>query len=365
MMAVIMDYLAWRGDLTFDKSPFNEVDNYIVAKIGTADLTGIVPEDAREVPFGLALDLYDAKYGKKADYLGALASASIMPVMREAAKSVRFRDIRLSGFTRKYVVEETEQFSALTVVLPDGRRYVSFRGTDDTLIAWKENLLMSVEKNVAAQKDALAYLEWAAGAYPGELIVGGHSKGGNLAVYAAAAAAPEIQERICKVYSNDGPGFMSDFLRSEGYLRIRPKIKLILPQHSIVGTLLTQDDNYEIVRSLKAGFAGHDGFNWTVLGPAFERCGEFSKGSRVFDDSIDAMVEKMTVEDRRTFIEELFDTLEKSGAKTVTDITEQRLKNVLKLTNSLRKAPEVRKFIGALIEEMIRSRKELRKSGSE
>ena len=356
-MAVIKDYLAWRGDLSFESSPFNEVDNYIVAKIGTPDLSGIVPEDAREIPLTLALDLYDAKFGRKGDYLGRLASSSIMPVIREAAQSVRFRDLKLSGFRHKYAVEETEQFSALTVTLPDGRHYVSFRGTDDTLTAWKENMLMAVEETVAAQKDALAYLNWAAEEYPGDLLVGGHSKGGNLAVYASAMTSRETQERISAVYSNDGPGFMPEFLRREGYVRIRPKIKLFLPQHSIVGTLLSQEENFEIVRSVKSGIAAHDGFNWAVLGPRFERCDKLSRGSRVFDDSIDAMVEKMTVDDRRAFIEDLFDVLGRSGAETVTDLTEQRLRSTLKLAGSLRKAPEVRKFITALIEEMFRNRK--------
>ena len=359
-MAVIKDYLAWRGDLSFDSSPFNEVDNYIVAKIGTPDLTGIVPEDAREIPLSLALDLYEAKYGKKGDYLGRLASASIMPVIREAANTVRFRDLKLSGFRRKYAVEETEQFSALTVTLPDGRHYVSFRGTDDTLIAWKENMLMSVEETVAAQRDALAYLDWAAGQYPGELIVGGHSKGGNLAVYAAAKTSPGTQERISAVYSNDGPGFMPDFMQSEGCLRIRPKIKLFLPQHSLVGTLLTQEERCEIVRSLKSGLAAHDGFNWAVLGPRFERCEKLSRGSRVFDESIDSMLEKMSVDERRVFIDDLFEVLGKTGAQTVTDLTEQKLHSTLKLAGSLRKAPEVRKFITALIEELFRNRKEVK-----
>lgn len=359
-MAVITDYLAWRGDLSFENSPFNEVDNYIVAKLGTPDLSGIVPEDAREIPLSLALDLYETKYGKKGDYLGRLASPSIMPVIRDAAKSVRFRDLKLSGFRHKYAVEETEQFSALTVTLPDGRHYVSFRGTDDTLIAWKENMLMSVEGTVAAQKDALTYLNWAGEQYPGELIVGGHSKGGNLAVYASAMTLPETQERISAVYSNDGPGFMPGFMQSEGYLRIKPKIKLFLPQHSIVGTLLTQEEHFEIVRSVKPGLAAHDGFNWAVLGPRFERCEKLSRSSRVFDESIDSMVEKMSVDERRVFIDDLFEVLGKTGAQTITDLTEQKLRSTLKLAGSLRKAPEVRKFITALIEELFRSRKDLK-----
>ena len=139
----IFDYLDWRGDLPFSVSPFNEIDNYIVAKIGCCDFDGIVPEDAQAVPIGEALDTYFAAVGADVRF-GVLCSAKLAPLLRRLPETPRFRDLTLSGFVRRALPERTEQFSALTVSIPDGTHYVSFRGTDDTLYAWKEDCMMAL-----------------------------------------------------------------------------------------------------------------------------------------------------------------------------------------------------------------------------
>ena len=238
-MAFISDYLTEKGDLSFREEPFNEVDNYVIAKVGSPNFTDVLPPGER-LPLGEVVTDDCARSGGEAGYLGALASPEIITVLRRLPELRRYRDLLLSGYVRRILPAQTEQFSALTVTLPLGWSYVSFRGTDDTLLGWKENFLMSVGR-VEAQADAAAYLASAAKRVEGPLMVGGHSKGGNLAVYASAMAAPEIQERITGVYNNDGPGFLPEFYQEPGYLRIRPKLHTLLPQNTLVGTLLTRE----------------------------------------------------------------------------------------------------------------------------
>ena len=353
-MATIQDYLTWRGDLPFSADPLNEVDNYILAKIGCPDYTGIVPESGGSVPLRDAVTAFFGQKGKEAVSLGALASGMIVPVLKKLTGTQRFGDIGLTGFIKKLEPSSTEQFSALTLLLPDRTAYVSFRGTDDTLIGWKENMMMAVSDSVPAQRDALEYLNETARKVSGPLIVGGHSKGGNLAVYAAAMADPSIQRRIRAVYNNDGPGFTEEFLRQEGYLRIRPKLHTLLPQFSLVGMMLEREKNVSIVRSPRPGPAAHDGLLWEVAGPRFVRCEQFSRSSLSFEESLRSVLEGMDIEQRKQFISELFNTLEEAGASTVTDLSEMQARKALDLVRKVRNQPEVGKFLSSLIELMLK-----------
>lgn len=349
----IFDYLDWRGDLPFSVSPFNEVDNYIVAKIGCCNFDGIVPEDAQAVPIGAALDAYFDAVGGDARF-GVLCSAKLTPLLRRLPATPRFRDLTLSGFVRRALPERTEQFSALTVSLPDGTHYVSYRGTDDTLYAWKEDCMMALLRAVPAQRDAADYLAWAASAYDGPLRVGGHSKGGNLAVYAAANAPAAVQARIGVIYNNDGPGFDAAFLDSPGYRAVRERIQTYLPQYSIVGTLLEQDTNCTIVRSARFGVAAHDGFNWGVRGTAFLRCDDLSRSSRAFDATMERVLGQMDMDERREFIETLFRILTATGAVTLTDINERRLRKALSIARGMAKEKTVSRFVAEVIEQMVK-----------
>ena len=352
-MAFISDYLTEKGDLSFREEPFNEVDNYVIAKVGSPNFTDVLPPGER-LPLGEVVTDYFARSGGEAGYLGALASPEIITVLRRLPELRRYRDLLLSGYVRRILPAQTEQFSALTVTLPLGWSYVSFRGTDDTLLGWKENFLMSVGR-VEAQADAAAYLAAAAERLPGPLLVGGHSKGGNLAVYASAMAAPEIQERITGVYNNDGPGFLPEFYQEPGYLRIRPKLHTLLPQNTLVGTLLTREKWVSVVKSSRAGPAAHDGFTWEVRGTRFVRCPNLSPSSRAFEETMDRVLANMDQEQRREFTEELFDALGAVGAATVTELSEQKLYQALEIAGSFRKGTGTKKFVLEVLREMVKA----------
>ena len=278
----------------------------------------------------------------------------ILFILRRLPETERFRDVRLSGFINRVIPKITEQFSALTLTLPDGSHYVSFRGTDDNIAAWKENFMMSLDGAVPAQRDAAEYLLWAASVYPGPMIVGGHSKGGNLAVFAAASAPPEVQERITAVYNNDGPGFDETFLASEGFRRISGKVITLLPQFSIVGTLLSQPNDCTVVKSRRSGVAAHDGFFWEVRGTAFVRCDHLSRRSQAFDETMQEMLRRMDQNERAEFIDLFFDLLTSTGATTLTDINEHKLRKALEIRKGLRKDKTVQRFALDAAEQMLK-----------
>ncbi len=355
-MPTITDHLDAHGAESFEELPFGEADNYIVCKLVNPNFTGVLEEAGESVPIGEAFDRLYALRGEEAEAMGALASPHLMPVLRRLPETVRFRDLRLSGYVRRIRPDKTEQFSALTVHLPNGRKYVAFRGTDDTLLGWKENFLMAVQLHVEAQKDAAAYLLSAAEQWEGPLLAGGHSKGGNLAVYAGALVPEEAQKRILGVYNFDGPGFLPEFYTEPGYLRLRPKVRTYLPRHSLVGTLLTREKWASVVECRTAFAAAHDGFTWEVKEDAsFLRAARLSRSSRAFEETMDQVLERLSLEERRQFIEELFDALSSTGAVTLTDLTENRLSQAIGIAGSFRRGTGTRRFVLLVLGQLLKS----------
>lgn len=348
----IQEYLDWRGDIPFSVSPVNPVDEYIIVKAGMPDLTGLVPESGEYVPVGRAAEGYRAS-GRAMD-LGLISSSLVVPSFLRLPETVRFRDLMLSGYREETNPEDDKQFSALTVRIPGGGHYVTFRGTDDTLVGWKENFLMTVMDSVPAQREALEYLCWAAETYPGELVVAGHSKGGNLAIFAASRAPEEIQSRISRVICFDCPGFWEDFYREDGYRRIRDRICRIIPQKALIGNLLYQDGEAQIVHSSVFTLSSHDGFRWDTGPEGFVPCGELTPSSLAFDKAMKEVLVSLTREEREAAIEDFFGTLTSGGCQTLTDLSGSDIRRIIQILRTLSGKPEVQKLLLEMAENMTR-----------
>jgi len=210
-----------------------------------------------------------------------------------------------------------------------------------------------VEDEIPAQRDAGRYLLEEATAGDGPILVGGHSKGGNLAVYAALIVPEAVQARIGTVYNFDGPGFRRDRSETPGYLRVRPKLQTILSQHAIVGRLLHHETRCTIVKSSQPGIAAHDGFQWETEGERFVRCADFALTSSAFDAAMQELADSMAQQQRQSFVEELFSVFSATGALTLMDLTDNRLKNAVLLAQQMRKGNEVRQFIHKLTRLML------------
>lgn len=331
-MANLLDYLDWRGDLTLAQAPFNEVDNLILAEVSFVDFSGIVPPPGmgESVPLRTAAEAFFARFpeGEKID-MGVLVPDAIPDMLRKMADSRRFGEMGLNCFVDWLDVERGEQFAALTVETGDGRLYLSFRGTDDTLAGWKEDFDLAWMPEVPAQKKAEQYVTEVARQYPRRhLLLGGHSKGGNLAVYAGVFCPAAVQRRIDTVWSNDGPGFRDDLLDLPQHRRIEDRIVAIVPKSSVVGMLLEHEGDYTVVDSDQLGFMQHDGFSWQVMGDHFITLRQMTRQAHLSDLEMRKWVRAMTPEQRGKFVDALFAVLTASGAVTLTDLKADSFKAV-------------------------------------
>jgi hypothetical protein len=341
-MPNLMDYLEWRGDLTFRESPPNEVDNLIFSLLSYVDLDGIVPSNhkggatVREA----AAEYFFTHPEYAAHPLGLIIPADILTLFRRMAHTRRFRDLVLSGYVNEISLERETQFSAVTVRLPDEGIFVAFRGTDDTIVGWKEDFKLSILDEVPAQTMAAEYLNRLDLTPDAKLYIGGHSKGGNLAVWGAVHAEERVRDRIRTVFSNDGPGFSEGTVTSEAYKALAPRIRVYLPEDSLVGLLLEHDESYTVVRSNRKGLFQHDGLSWEVMGGSFLRAEALSLKGIHNDTVVRERIDSMTRGERREFIRLVFNLLESTGAKTLTDLRHGGTKIALSMVKTYRELPK-------------------------
>ena len=355
-MADIFDYLLWRGDLPMDTVPPNPVDTLILSELSYIDFAGLVPGDfLHPVPLKVAAEAFAAlpdredrdRVKRDADLLAA------------AAKTVRFGDLRLAFYRSELLPQMQSQFAALSWLLPCGTAVVTYRGTDLTITGWKEDFNMSFQSSVPAQEKALWYLEALARVHGGPIRLAGHSKGGNLAVYAAAQTIAEIQERILSVHNHDGPGFHSHVLRDPGYRAILPKTRTFLPQSSVVGMLLEHEEPYTVVRSRQVSLLQHEPYTWEVLGGGFVELEEVDDSSRFLDRTIKQWLAETTPEERNAFVDALYELL---TLGQIDDVREVILpKNVLRYLRMLRTDEQMRSVIARQFAELFRIAVDTRK----
>ncbi|MGN1020212.1 MAG: Mbeg1-like protein [Aristaeellaceae bacterium] len=345
-MPNMMDYLTWRGDLPMTAAPFTPVDGLILASMSYNDL-GPRAEGGEGMLLQELAPLLPLR-----EQTGNQYFVQWRDLLYAMADTARFGPIRLHDYVNLVDDARNIQFSAVTAELPDGRSCVCFRGTDSTLVGWREDFTMAFESPVPAQMEALTYLERTALLHTGELLVVGHSKGGNLASYAAAHAAPATQARIRGIYSFDGPGLDDATLESEGYGRIREALHSIIPQSSVVGLLLAHHPNYTVVRSTALSLLQHDAFTWQLTGPRFEELGDVDAGSQLMDETLHEWLCQAPPEQRKVFVDTLFTLLESTGAATLNDLSADRLHSAQAILSATR---EVEAETGRMIARLISS----------
>ena len=357
-MANILDYLEWRGDLTLEVSPFNEVDALLLAELSFINFEGIVPppEIGRGVRLHDAAEAYCTRNEGREIDMGVLVPDRIPAMFCAMASSRRFGDMLVNAFEEHTDSEIEQQFAAVTVELGDGTVYVSFRGTDDTLVGWKEDLNMGFLAEVPSQEQAVRYLNRAARQYAGrKLRVGGHSKGGNLAVYSAVRSVAAVQDRILAVYNNDGPGFMYDLSATAEHQRIAGRILTIVPQSSVVGMLLQHEKNVQVVHSTYEGIMQHDGFSWEVKGTQFVHLDDFSREGKIVDETIDSWASELSARQREALADAIYEVLTATGAQTLSELNEEKLKSAVGMLKSYKNLDrETRRALAGAVKLLLR-----------
>ena len=354
-MANIFDYLAWRKDVPFSVSPFNEVDGLVLSELIYADFSGCVGENEEKVPLKEVRNRFWQRHTKE-EIMADDSYTKMAPfLMDDMTDGARFQDTRVSWF---YDVVDTAadiQLAVATFWLPDGTAFVAFRGTDSTIVGWKEDFLLSYLPETEGQRRSAAYMDahFADGNAP--IRVGGHSKGGNLAVYAAVSACPAVRNRIKAVYCNDGPGFLDAFTQSEAYKEMLPRIICIVPEESMIGTLLSNQAYQHVVKSTAVSIIQHDGFSWQVLGPRFVEAEKRSDGSYLTETTLKEWLRGMNENDRRLFVTTLFGLLEATGAQTIPQIKQDMVGSLANMKKMMDNTPkEDRDAVWAIIAKLLK-----------
>lgn len=325
-MENIINYLMWRGDLDFVRDPINEVDGLILSILSYNDFEGIVPEPGSKDTLTLREAAERFKQIKDISHLKDIPFLERIPdLLHKASETERFGNLELTWFVSQIDDESTKQFAALIFKLHEKLNFISFRGTDDSLAGWKEDLQMSFLEEVQSQKEAVIYTERAIKSLRGNFVLGGHSKGGNLAIYSALNMNELNKSRIIEVYNNDGPGFQMDIVEGEGYRSIVDRVRTFLPESSIVGMLLEHGTDYQVVKSTGLAITQHNPFIWEVMGNKFVPAESLSKKSININTTIRAWISKLSYEERREFVDAMFEVLSETGASSLGELGQEKL----------------------------------------
>ena len=351
----MFEYIKWRGDLDFNASPFNPVDNIILSQLSYLTFDNIVPgpDEKDEVSIASAFRIYNEKINSK-------EGLKLTPIFKEdhelikaLGASRRFGDCHLLGFVNKFDVIRQLQFCALCVYTNDGSCFITFRGTDSSLIGWKEDFNMCFREVIPSQLEAVDYLEKIALRVTGNLRVGGHSKGGNLAIYAASNCDKNIQKRITDVYANDSPGFHEKFLTHPGYTAIKDRIYTFVPQSSIIGMLLNHAGDHTVIKSSENGIMQHNQYSWEVTHNDMARAEKLTESSRFINKTLREWLDSVDNEKREEFIEAFYHILITADVNSLAELEKTWFTAVGKVLKSLNKVNESkRKIIRNTLKEL-------------
>ncbi len=324
-MANIIDYALWRGDLPVRQVPLGEVDALILSYLAYMPMDGIVPGEGGAEPVTLrSAALAMLERSEREDSPLAYSVKDDRRLLAALAQSERFGTMRLCGFVNRVDGAAGEQFSAVTFLPAAGPALIAYRGTDNTVVGWQEDFNMCFESEVPAQRDAAAYAERMAKALEGGMILGGHSKGGNLAAYAELFVSGGVHERIQAVYNFDGPGFNEEIVASAAFAQRARRAQTFVPQSSIVGVLMENDEVMTVVRSDGMGIFQHNPYTWQVMGGRFIALPERTGSSYFADETVKHWLSSLSPEVRRRAIDGIFEVLGASDGRNVADLFEPR-----------------------------------------
>ena len=322
----IFKYIREYGEFTFDEKKVTEVDILIFSQIPYLNFEGFCSPSLD----GTALSILWEDAKKINTGTLGIAQRNAKKMLDMLSTKRRYKDLVLRDYV--YYLQGGVQFGAISVVVPNDYIYVAFEGTDGTIWGWKEDFELSYTYPTGSQKMAADYLNNIIKFNGPKVVVCGHSKGGNLALVAAMNTNFVKKTRIEKIYSFDGPGLRREEFRSLNYKLIRNKLVNIIPNLSLVGVLLEQE-NVTVIKSNGIGIYQHDVSTWTVDRDKLKRTVQDSL-SKTLDESIARWLYKYNYEERKEIIEGIFSVLEEANIKSIYDIQENKIKSVYAILKS-------------------------------
>lgn len=328
-MGTIDTYLKEYGNYTFQEEEFNEVDAIIFSLLSYANLLDIVPESKKEkILLKDASTLFSKKYTVKEMNQNILSVKNASHLIGKLAKTKRFQNLKLYHY--RYKVTFDMQFGAMCIEMPTKEVYVSFEGTDGYISGWREDFMFSYLFPTSAQKEAIQYLNEVTGLFGPKIYVGGHSKGGNLALVSSMFCKNSVRHKIKLVFSHDGPGLRKHEFESSRYQKILPKLRSYVPKSSFVGMLLRHSTNYIVVDSKNKLFMQHDATSWIIEKNKLKRA-ELSDFSKKVEKGIINWLNQLDDEKREQFTNNLFSILKKADIHDLNEIRQAKLSSMIKI----------------------------------
>lgn len=326
-MATINDYLDYNKNRSFEDFAFNEADILCLNELGYFCFEEL---DA-SIDFSKEVNLHEVLMpyvtGEKVFNPSFLVTKARVDLLKSVVTSQRFKNLVLSDYINDVDSEYERQFSAMVFRLPElNHHQIVFRGTDDTLIGWKEDFKLTYVREIPAHRAAVAYLESYLEKYAGKVTVSGHSKGGNLALYAVAHVNDLLRPQVEKVYMLDAPGLQEEGLDSEGYKAVRERVTVIRPEESIVGIMLYNDITPIVVKSNATGIMQHALTSWQLN----EETGELILAecqtalSQNLEKTFKQWMTELSSQELKVLFDTLFDTLMSSGINSINDVNIDR-----------------------------------------
>ncbi len=338
---------------TFSEKPLSPVDSLVFAQLSYMNVEDVVPSEYEEKPSVTIQNLYRAELFDK--YIkGIFMPQQTRKLIDAVCSSPRFRDVKINYFAKSDDNTREKQFCAMTFFLPTGDIYVAYRGTDNSINGWKEDFNMFFLDTIPGQHSAIKYLNAVAEKTTGNIYIGGHSKGGNLSLYAGSFADDELQKRIVQVFNHDGPGLTRGAMAKPEYKNISEKLHTTLPHESIVGLIFSNGD-YNVVSSRRVGILQHDTFAWKIRDGEFIYEKEVKPGANKLIDAVYELIDTLDVDTRELFVDTVFEIIYSAGAVNLSDfpamVISQREK-VMETINSLE--PETAEKLKAVMAEFVK-----------
>ena len=351
MIGTIIEYLKEYGNTSFRESPMNEVDSLVLCQFAYLKFDGIVPGVEENRPSVRLKDLEEHP-----DYEKLYADERYEKVNRRLVTGMlagkRYRNMKMNCYVNVIEKEWETQFAAITLLLDDGTIYVAFRGTDETIVGWKEDFNMAFLSPVPGQAYSVKYLNAVGARLHRPFYVGGHSKGGNLAVYSVMHCRPEIQDRVIKIYSMDGPGFRPEVLKDTDYSMIARRVEKILPHSSLVGMLFESDMRFKVVESRTFGLLQHNPYTWLVKDGRLVEVKDIYESRKQMDNTLNEWILSLDEEQLRIFVDTLFQVINASQAEDLIQFTAEWRKSMNGIVAALK---EVDDQTASILKEVIRS----------
>ncbi len=345
-MSNINDYLLWRGDLSFEISPFNQIDNMILARFSYMPFNKIKMEETETIE-----SIYNKLQNFKNEDFSFNGDKDLITRM---GQSLRFKNLKVTDFEINIDKKIERQFSAITIHLNDNEMYISFNGTDSSIIGWKEDFNLSFMENIPSQISGLDYTKKIMNLYQKNVILGGHSKGGNIAMYSAINLPQNLTDRIISVSNYDGPGFSQKITETENYQNILNKMTSYIPQGSVIGRLLEHKEKCIIVESIEKGIYQHDIFSWQVLGISIITIKNVTNNSEFFNKTISTWLQETTPEQRKIFVDTIFELLDSTSILSFKEFSNARIKNINSILKSYNSVNEQdKKLLSKMIFEFL------------